>query len=70
VVCVCVYVCVCVFMPACLCEFVFVHVFWLKPVAQSVGGSDCGSEGMGFDPKHSEGIFHLNRQDCSGGSEL
>jgi hypothetical protein len=37
--------------------------------------ADCGSEGMGFDPplgpKQSEAIFsvHLNRQDCSGGSE-
>jgi hypothetical protein len=41
----------------------------------SVRSSDCGSEGIGFDPhsgqNKSEAIFsvHLNRQDCSGGSE-
>jgi hypothetical protein len=39
--------------------------------------SDCGSEGIGIDPhsgqKQSEAIIfsvHLNRQGCSGGSEL
>jgi hypothetical protein len=40
----------------------FIRSVLPEPVAQSVGGSDCGSEA----------IFsvHLNRQDCSGGSEL
>jgi hypothetical protein len=69
---VCVSKCMCVFSRVFVCTYVGVP----EPVAQSIRGSHCGSEGMGFDPhlgqKQSEAIFsvHLNRQDCSGGSEL
>jgi hypothetical protein len=43
------------------------------PIAQSVGGSDCGSEGRSpHGSNQSKAIFsvHLNSQECSGGSEL
>jgi hypothetical protein len=47
-----------------------------EPVAQSVGGSDCGLEGIGFDPhsgKSKVRLFSLSiltDKDCSGGSDL
>jgi hypothetical protein len=54
-----------------------VVINWPEPLAQSVGGSDCGSEGMGLDPYSGQSkvrLFSLSiltdKTSCSGGSEL